>query len=766
MAGLELDSLEPAAPAFEGVVVARVDSVEPHPDADKLRICQVMTTDAQPLQIVCGAPNVRPGMVAPLARVGAVLPDGLKIKAAKLRGVASAGMLCSAKELGLAESSDGLMDLPPDAPLGEDLRGYLDLDDRILEIDLTPNRADCLSIAGVAREASALTGAPVGLSRIEPVAPTSERGFPVVVEAREACPRYVGRVIEDIDPAASTPLWMRERLRRCGIRSLSPVVDVTNYVLLELGQPMHAFDLATLQDRIVVRHAAQGEALSLLDGREVQLDADTLVIADEGRAVAMAGVMGGEATAVGPETVDIFLESAYFAPEAIAGRARRHGLHTESSHRFERGVDPGLQARAVERATALLLEIVGGRPGPLIEVSDVDALPSLPSIALRQDRIERLLGVALPDEEVESILERLGCRLERAENGWVVTAPSWRFDLALEVDLIEELARVHGYDRIPDRSRSYSPTIRPRPEARIELDRLRSVLVERGYREVITYSFVDPDLEAVLMPGSQPLALANPISSELAVMRTSLVNGLLKVVQHNLNRQQRRQRLFETGLTFVPGLEGLSQRPRIGGVVCGPVLPEQWGEPARAADFYDLKSDIEALVALGGTWGDLAFRPQGRSFLHPGQAAAVDLAGREIGWLGALHPDIERRLDLGQRVYVFELDLEAISDGKVAKFIEISRFPAIRRDLAILVDESVSAAELRACVIETGIQQLREIHVFDIYTGEGVPKGRKSVALGLILQDLSRTLVDEEVEELIQRVVSRLASKFGATLRT
>ncbi len=765
MAGLELDSIEPAAPAFSGVVVAEVLAVAPHPNADRLRVCRVDDGSGEPVQVVCGAPNVRVGMKAPFARVGAVLPGDFRIRKAKLRGVESLGMLCSARELGLAETAEGLMELPPDAPVGEDLRAYMDLDDRVFEIDLTPNRADCLSIAGLAREVSALTGAPVRAVVPDAVPAQVEDRLSVEVADREACPRYVGRVIRGIAPQARTPLWMQERLRRGGIRAIHPVVDVTNYVMLELGQPMHGFDLARLRGGIVVRRAGVDERLELLDGQTVHLRPETLVIADASGPVALAGIMGGAPTAVGPQTRDVFLESAFFAPKAIAGEARAYGLHTDAAHRFERGVDPELQARALERATALLLEITGGVPGPLVECAAPEHLPRRLPIGLREARICRVLGVAVPPGEVARILEALGCRVDDSgdEVGWRVTPPGFRFDLELEVDLIEEVGRVHGYDQIPDRMHAHAPEIRPRPEARIAGLRFKALLADRGWSEVVTFSFVDETVERLFAPDAEPLRLANPISSDLGVMRSTLWSGMLPVVRRNLNRQQSDLRLFETGLRFLQEGDGLAQRPALAGAATGRALPEHWDAPGRALDFFDVKGDVEALFALTGR--TMRFEAAEYAGLHPGQSARILDGGREIGRIGALHPQAQSRLGLEQPVYLFELDLEALTRGRVPRFEPLSRFPAIRRDVAVLVDSHVPAGRILDVARAAAPDAVREVRVFDVYAGEGVPEGRKSVALGLILQDLSRTLTDDEVDAAVAGVIERLRRDVGASLR-
>ena len=766
MAGLELDSLEPAAPPFSGVVVAEVLSVEPHPDADKLRVCQVNDGSEEPVQVVCGAPNVRVGMKAPFARVGAELPGGLKIRKARLRGVASFGMLCSARELGLADSAEGLMDLPADAPVGEDLRVWLDLDDSVYEIDLTPNRADCLSVAGIARETALLTRAELTPPAIDPVPAVESHAFPVEIEDASACPRYAGRMITGIDNRAETPLWMQERLRRSGIRSIHPVVDVTNYVMLELGQPMHAFDVDRLDGAIHVRQARPGERLTLLDGQEIELREGTLLIADDTRPLALAGIMGGADSGVTRETRDVFLESAFFRPEAIAGRARQYGLHTDSSHRFERGVDPELQVRAIERATQLIVGICGGSPGPVTD-EQAGEPPARPLIELRRRTLPRILGVEIDDETVTGILQRLGCEVEETAEGWQVVPPSWRFDLAIEVDLVEEVARVHGYHRIPGSSQSWRPRIRPIPEAELPLARLRNLLVDEGLHEAITFSFVDREVERLLAPGREPIALANPISSDLAVMRTTLWSGLLPALRHNLNRQQPRVRLFETGLVFLPEAgDAILQLPRLAGVISGTAWPEGWNRETREADFFDLKGLVERLLGLGGLLDAVRFEPlTDDSALHPGQAARVMKGERQIGRLGTLHPELEAALDLSRRAFLFELDLAEIRCQMVPKFSELSKYPAIRRDLAVVVDDAVPAAALLDSIRSLGLPQVRECHIFDVYSGEGVASGRKSIALGLILQDLSRTLSDDEVDAMMAQIIRHLEQEHQAALR-
>ncbi|MFO7592652.1 MAG: phenylalanine--tRNA ligase subunit beta [Pseudomonadota bacterium] len=765
MAGLEVDAIEPVAGEFTGVVVGKVVKVTPHPDADKLRVTRVNVGGEELLDIVCGAPNVREGMKAPTAVVGAKLPGDFKIKKAKLRGVPSFGMLCSASELGLSESASGLMELPGDAPVGEDLRRYLELDDVTIELGLTPNRGDCLSIAGVARETGVLNQCEVTGPAIEAVTATSSDTFAIDVDNPSDCPRYIGRIIRGIDVKAETPLWMQERLRRSGIRSLSPVVDVTNYVLLELGQPMHAFDLAKLSERIIVRKAKTGEKLMLLNEQEVELDEDTLIIADQKGPLAMAGIMGGEPSSVGDETTDIFLESAFFSPESIVGRARRYGLHTDSSHRFERGVDPHMAEKAMERATALLLDIVGGEAGPLEEVLTENELPSRHGIHLRQQRINRILGADIAGSEVEDILQRLGMKIDRVEDGWHVEAPAFRFDIAIEVDLIEEVGRIVGYEQLPSSRPQGALLMQPRPEGRIGRRELSRLLVERGYQEAISYSFVDPKMQQHFDPQGKGIALANPISSDLSVMRTTLWAGLVPLLQHNLNRQQSRVRLFEYGLRFVRQDDEIRQENMISGLACGSLMPEQWAQESRKVDFYDVKADIEALLALTRRPEDFRFVAETHPALHPGQSARIYMKDEPVGWLGTLHPSLHRELDLRENSYLFEIKADALCDKSVAKFSEISKFPAIRRDLAVVVEEGVSADTVLECIHRSAPDSLTNLKLFDLYAGEHIDSGRKSLALGLTLQSQSRTLTDEEVDAAIEKVVTTLSQELGATLR-
>ncbi len=765
MAGLEVDSVTPVAGAFSGVVVGEVLSTEQHPDADKLRVCQV-SNGSETLQVVCGAPNVRPGLKIPFAMIGAELPGDFKIKKAKLRGVESNGMLCSASELQISDDHDGLMELADDAPVGQDIRAYLGLDDVIIELGLTPNRGDCLSMSGLAREVGALYAAPVTRPQVPAVAPVHDEVRPVEVTAPAACPRYLGRVIRNVDLSRPTPLWMVERLRRSEVRSIDAAVDITNYVMLELGQPMHAFDLAEINGGIRVRMAEEGEKLVLLDGQEVSLRADTLVIADHTRALAIAGVMGGEHSGVSDKTRDLFLEAAFFDTIAVAGKARSYGLHTDSSHRFERGVDFQLAREAMERATGLLLEIVGGEAGPIIEAASQESLPNVAPVTLRAERITQMLGMEMDAAEIERLLTSLDLKVTAEGAGqWRVEVPSHRFDISLEVDLIEELGRLYGYNRLPVRYPQARLAPRARAEGAVELPALRRLLVARGYHEAITYSFIDPKLFELFSPGVKPLMLANPISADMAAMRSSLWPGLVSALQHNLNRQQSRVRLFESGLRFVGQLEGLKQEPMLAGVICGSRLPVSWANGRDAVDFYDAKADVEAVLGAAGDLGAFSFVAGEHPALHPGQTARIEREGRLVGFLGALHPELAKALDLDQPVYMFELVLAEVMQGKLPKFSELSRFPEVRRDLALLVDRDVAAESVLATIREAAGEWLTDLRLFDVYHGKGIDPLRKSLAVGLTWQHPSRTLTDDEVNNTTQNIVTSLEDRFNATLR-
>jgi phenylalanyl-tRNA synthetase beta chain len=764
LAGLEVDSIEPVAPPLDGVVVAEIVSVEPHPDADRLRVCRVVG-DSEERTIVCGAPNAREGLKAPLATLGTQLPGGLKIKPAKLRGVGSEGMLCSEPELGLGEDADGLMALPADAPVGQPLAAYLGLDDSIIEVDLTPNRADCLSVRGLARELSAITGESVNTPRIDEVAAESDRGVVISLDAAADCPRYVGRVIEGIDVTASTPLWMVERLRRSGIRSLGPVVDVTNYVLLELGQPMHAFDLDRIEGGIRVRRAQRGDGITLLDGQKVEPDDDTLLIADHQRPLAIAGVMGGEDSAVGESTRDILLESAWFEPATISGRARRLGLSSESAHRFERGVDPALQRLAMERATRLVVEIAGGRPGPVIEALESDRLPGASRVALRPERLNRVLGSDLGVDAIEAILLRLGMEVHRAGDVLEVVAPTARRDIEIEADLIEEVARIYGYDRLPTRHPGGEIVVKAPVEAQTDERSLRQQLAARGFQEIMAWSFVSQaELDALSMgEGAQPLA--NPLSREMAVLRTSLLPGLLSVAVRNLRRQIASQRLFETGHCFRSGADSFEEAWRLGLLMTGDMRPEHFSGKPRRVDYYDLKGEVEYLLAFNALDGEIGFEAAELPWLHPGQAARLTIDGEQVGWLGQLHPALADDLELDQAVFVAEFDGRSISARRLPEHHDSGRFPAVRRDIAIVVSDEYPAASLIEAVREAAGGLLENCVVFDQYRGEGIESGFRSLAIGLILRDVSRTLKDREVDALLETVLADLESRFGAKLR-
>jgi len=738
MAGLEVDGVETAAPAFSGVVVGEILSRDQHPDADKLGVCQVNIGGDENLQIVCGAQNAAAGMKVAVATVGAKLPGDFKIKKAKLRGVQSLGMICSAAELGLAESSDGIMALPADATLGLDFRDLLSLDDALIEVDLTPDRGDCLSIAGIAREVSVINAVELNKPAFDSVETTHDETFPVEIQAPKACPRYACRVVKGIDVNAATPDWMVEKLRRGGIRAINPVVDITNYVMLELGQPMHGFDLAQLADGIVVRMAAKGEKLTLL--------------------------MGGEDSGVTDSTKDILFESAFFNPLAITGKARNYGMHTDSSHRFERGVDWQLQVEAIERATGLLIEIAGGEAGPVNEVVSKDDLPASEQIHLRSERVGQMLGIDIAEERIEQILEMLGMSLDKSAVGWWVTAPSSRFDIALEIDLIEEIARIYGYDNIPTNRAVASQDMHPTKEIGFDLLKAKRLLVARDYQETITYSFISPELADILTPGEQRIELANPISADMAIMRGSLWAGLVQAMQHNIARQQNRIRLFESGLSFKQ-LDGIVQRPMFAGLVSGAVNEEQWDADKRQVDFFDLKGDLEAVLALTADPASFSFEKSENSVLHPGQSAKVLRNGQQIGWIGMLHPEIEKKLGLGMKTYLFEVELEALSEGKLPAFEALSRFPSIRRDLALIMHEGLAFSDVEKCVKSSASTIIKDIRLFDVYTGDNVDSGRKSLALSLILQDSSKTLTDEEVENAVDGVLSALSSELNVELR-
>ena len=767
MAGLEVEVSEPVAEAFTGVVVGKVVSVAKHPNADKLSVCQVddgVTTH----QVVCGASNVRDGLVSAFARIGAELPRNFKIKKTKLRDVESNGMLCSVAELGLGDDADGIIELSADSEIGVDLRIALALDDVTIDLDLTPNRGDCLSVRGLAREVGVLNSLPVSPVSPEPVPASIDDVFPVEVAEPAGCPRYLGRVMRDIDISRPTPLWLSERLRRSGLRSIDPVVDVTNYVMIELGQPMHAFDLAQLNDKIVVRLAEDGESLTLLDGQEVALDAETLLITDAAGPLAIAGVMGGERSGVQANTKDVFLECAFFSPLPISGTARRYGLHTDASQRYERGVDFELQASAMERATALLLEVVGGHAGPVVEVVEESALPKAATVRLRQRRLNELLGVDIDVADVDQVIERLDFELtERSTSEsdgvcWTIKAPSHRFDIAIEADLVEEVCRIYGYNNIPSRMPAADLPLRHVPMETSPETLLKYQLAALGYQESITYSFVDPKLQDLLAPGVAPLALVNPMSSDLSVMRSNLLPGLTDALRNNVSRQQDRVRLFEMGLCFVPG-DVVVQEQMLGGLIWGRRHPESWVHTDEHVDFFDVKGDVERLFEWSGE--KAVCRPIADPVLHPGQAAEIVVAGVTVGRLGRLHPEVERRLDLGEGIFVFEISATALLNRRRRQHRELSRYPRVRRDLALVVDQSVSAATIADIVHQTLGDVLIDFRLFDLYQGKGIDSNEKSLAVGLTLQHPSATLTEEEIGHYTHQVITALERDVGARLR-
>ncbi|MEC4089344.1 phenylalanine--tRNA ligase subunit beta [Pseudoalteromonas rubra] len=768
MAGLEVDGVDPVAGDFEGVVIGEVVECGQHPDADKLRVTKVNVGEDELLDIVCGAANCRTGLKVAVAKVGAVLPGGFKIKKAKLRGQPSHGMLCAFEELGMAESSDGILELPADAQIGQNIREYFNLDDVTIDVDLTANRSDCLGIKGLAREVGVLNGIDVNELAIPAVEPTIDDKIEIELVNSQACPRYLGRVVKGINLDAITPLWMVEKLRRSGIRSIDPVVDITNYVLLELGHPMHAFDLNAIEGGIKVRSAAENEELVLLDGNTAKLKPSTLVIADHNKALAMAGIFGGENSGVKEGTTDILLESAFFSPLAIAGQARSYGLHTDASHRYERGVDYQLQHDAMERATALLLEIAGGQAGPVVEaVSEAD-LPEAKSVTLRRARLDRVIGYHIADEKVTDILTRLGLDVAFANDSWTAVVPSYRFDISIEEDLIEEVARVFGYNNIPNVAPTAALKMTDHQEARLPVSRLRNELVARGYQEAITYSFVDPKKQQLLHPESDALVLPHPISVEMSAMRVSLMPGLLNAVAYNQNRQQARIRLFEHGLKFVKdetAENGVRQTPVIGGVVYGNTHNEHWGIESRKTDFFDVKGDVEALLALCNDKARFSFKAQPSDGLHPGQSAAIYANGEKVGYIGAVHPQLQKSLDLNETAYVFEVETAAIAERKLPEAVSISKFPSNRRDIAILVADDVKIGDILESIEKVGGNQLVDLNLFDVYKGKGIEPGYKSLAIALTLQAVDRTLEEKDINDTVEIVVAELAKQFNASLR-
>lgn len=765
MLGLEVDDLSPAAKPFTGVVVGEVLTVEQHPDADRLRVTTVNIGSGEPLQIVCGAPNVRAGMKAPVATIGAVLPGDFKIKKGKLRGVESQGMLCGASEIDLEDKIDGLLELPVDAPVGVNVREYLDLDDNVIDISITPNRGDCFSIRGIAREIGVINQLPVTAPDIQEVAASIADEKKVVVST-EGCPRYLGRVIKNVNTKAATPEWMERALARSGIRQHSILVDITNYVLMELGQPLHAFDAAKVQGAVQVRQATGGEKLVLLNEQEVELQDDVMVIADDEKALAIAGIMGGLSSSVTDETTEIFLESAFFAPLHIAGRARRFGLHTDASQRYERGVDFELPLIAMHRASQLISELAGGEFGPITVAENAAVLPTRDAIELEQAQVDQLLGYSVDSDFITDALTRLGCEVTvKAQGQWSVVPPSHRYDMAIYQDLIEEVARIHGYDNIQI-SLPVIDTKLAKYQDQFEVAQLRQTLVTLGYQEAISFSFADLKLEKQLNAAVNPLALANPISSDLAVMRSTLLSSLIPCVQYNINRQQSRVRFFELGLRFdyqnAASIHDLKQIPTLAMIAVGAKTAESWHGKPQAMDFFDLKGEVEELLAAGRV--QVEYVRSERSWLHPGQSAEILVNGQSIGYLGRLHPSLENELDLGT-TWVAELDQQAVLQTYVSNFTELSRFPSVRRDIALLISDKINVSEIQQLIEQTGGELLHSTWLFDVYTGQGVEAGKRSLAFALLWQHPTRTLEDAEIKSGMDNILKVLENTYQATLR-
>ena len=767
MAGLEVEALDPVAPAFDSVVVAHVLEVVKHPDADRLNVCQVDTGSGTPTTIVCGAPNVAVGLKVPCALPGAKLPGDFTIKIAKVRGIESSGMLCSAKELGIDEDASGLLVLPADAPVGQSIREYLDLDDNQFELKLTPNRADCLSLLGIAREVGAITGATTNLPVVPEVPASIADQRTIVLDAPEACPLYCGRVIKGVDAKASTPEWMKRRLERSGIRAISALVDVTNYVMLELGQPLHAFDNTRLEGAVHARLAKPEEKLLLLNEQTIAVDADVLVIADDAKPLAMAGIMGGEESGITLDTSELFLESAFFAPKAIAGRARRYGFGSDASHRFERGVDFGGVRRAIERATQLIIDICGGQAGPVVEAKA--SLPARQPVRLRTARAEKVLGLPLGGERIAGLFRGLALSFEQQGDDFLVTPPSWRFDMEIEEDLIEEIARLYGYDNIPSPAPRGRMEMMVQPEAQRPAYRIRQMLADRGYQEVVNFAFVEEAWEAdfaAKTAESDLIRLANPIASQMAVMRSNLFGGLVSNLVTNLKRKQSRVRLFEVGRTFhrdaaAQPVNGFHQPWKLAGLAFGGALPEGWAGGSRKVDFYDVKGDVEALLAPAQLRFDKLVHPA----LHPGRSARVLLDGQDVGCIGELHPEWVQKYDLPNAPVLFELDFAAVKLAKVPAYAEVSKFPPVIRDLAIVVDQNVALQTLLDGLKGQISGLIQDIQLFDVYVGKGVPENKKSLAFRIVMQDTQRTLQDSEVDAAMQQLVSCFEQAFGAQLR-
>ncbi|MBP6057873.1 MAG: phenylalanine--tRNA ligase subunit beta [Nitrosomonas sp.] len=762
MAGIEVESIQPVAAIFDNVVVAEVLSIEKHPTADRLKVCNVKTGKAETdlLQIVCGAPNVSIGVKVPCALIGATLP-GFTIKKTKLRGIDSAGMLCSAKELGITDAADGLLLLPEDAPVGVDFRSYYGLDDTVLTLSLTPNRADCLGMLGVAREVAAITNTDLNASEINSVVSDTGDILAVHVVAQEACPLYCGRVIRNINLDVLTPLWIAQRLERSGIRSINPVVDITNYVLLETGQPMHAFNLAKITGALQVRYAFPHEKIQLLNGNEIDLNSGMLLIADEHKPLALAGIMGGLDSGVTHGTTDIFLESAFFSPNVISGKSFCLGFSSDSAYRFERGVDFAATRNALERATYLIQAICGGKAGPVTEMKH--QLPQRSSVNVRTDRIKRVLGIDINGQQISAYFKRLGFEFSVKEGIFNVTPPTYRFDLAIEEDFIEELARIYGYDHIPAHSPRANMAMLPASEAECSSTEIKQLLILRDYQEVINYSFVDAEWELDFVGNSKPITLKNPIASQMSVMRSTLIGGLISNLQFNLNRKQTRVRLFEMGCCFIrDDANDCKQMEKLAGLSYGDIASEQWGISARNADFYDIKADMEILYRNQA----IHFKKFSHPALHPGKSAEIYIEDKSIGWLGELHPRWQKKYGLQKNAILFEVSLESLIPKLLPVAQEISKFPPVRRDIAIIVDSDVSVHSLLASMYAEKSTIVADISLFDIYRGKGVENTKKSLAFRVLLQDTEKTLTDEEADFAVTNLIKILENKFCATLRT
>lgn len=765
MAGLEVDSIESDGTDLDGLLVAEVLEAKRHPDADRLSVCQVSTGDGEAIEVVCGAPNVRDGLKTAFAAPGVTLPNGMTLKQSKIRGVVSNGMLCSAAEIGLGSEADGIMELPDDAPVGSALAVYLELPDAVIDVDITPNRGDCFSVLGIARDVAALTEQPLAGPDISGPAASTDTVYPVERPVPEACPRFAHCVVEGIDPAARSPLWMTERLRKSGLRAIHPVVDVTNYVMLELGQPLHAYDMDRLSGPIRPRFAKQGEEVTLLDESRVALKTDTVVITDDNGVLGLAGIMGGLSTMVTDTTSNVFFEAAFWPQDVMAGRARSYAMHTDASTRFERGVDPSGQSRAIERAVQLLVSISGGKAGPLVDDCDEALLPTRFAIELTAARLRQVLGADISVATVTSILRGLGLDTEELDGAWSVTPPSHRFDIAIEDDLVEEVARIYGYDRIPEATAIAQMPLRPVTETRVDMDRVADSLVARDYHEVITYSFIDDKSDSEIGGQNSELVLSNPISSEMNVMRSSLWPGMLRVAADNVARQQDRVRIFEVGKTYHGSADKPVEILRLGGLVLGGRHHEQWGDRIQGVDFFDLKADVEAILAMSGDGEHFSFHAADHPALQPGQCAAVHRGDQPVGLIGKLHPNVQKSFALKRDVFVFELDVARAFAARIPSAKPVSRFPYVRRDVAFIVNESVTGRELVDAIFAAAPEAFKHVKVFDVYRGEGIEAGLKSIALGLILQETSRTLTDEDADAAVAAAVKKIKHDFDAELR-